>query len=109
MPPYFPYILALSVYAALAGCVLMIAAGLAIPRQTRSFAKRLAAGICGSFPGVFLFQILAAPVVVLALLLMFVTHAVVHPVGSWEGVMIVGFALLMFGIVGIASLAGFYI
>jgi len=108
MPPYFPYILALFAYVALGGCVLIVAAFLAIAPQTRSIAKKLAAGICGSFPGVFLFQILAAPVVLFILVLMFAGAASVRPGGAAQGILIVTFALLMFFVFGIASLAGFY-
>jgi len=36
------------------------------------------------------------------------SFAVFHPTGSWEGILIAGFALLMFGIVAVASLVGFY-
>lgn len=108
MPAYFPYILALCAYVALAACVLMLAACLAVAPQTRSIAKKLAAGICGSFPGVFLFQILTAPVVALILVLMFASAAAVRSGGTAQGVVIIGFGFLMFCIFGIASLAGFY-
>jgi hypothetical protein len=108
MPPYFPYILALFAYIAFAACVLLVAALLAIPHQTRSFAKRLAASMIGSFPGVFLFQMLAFPFVLVVLLMLFVTYAVFHPSDGWQGFIIVGFGLLMFCIFGVASLVGFY-
>ena len=108
MPPTFLFILALFAYAALAGCVLIVAAALAVVPKTRGVAKKLAAGIFGSFPGVFLFQVLAAPAVVLLLLLMFVSAAVVKPGGTAQGLVIVGFALVIFCLCGLASVAGFY-
>ncbi len=108
MPPTFPYILALFAYVALAGCGLTVAAALAVVPKTRRVAKKLAAGIFGSFPGVFLFQILAAPAVAMLLLLMFASAAAVSPGGMVQGVLIVGFAFLMFCLFGLASVAGFY-
>jgi hypothetical protein len=108
VPPYFPYILALFAYIALAGFILIAAAGLAVFPKTRPFSKKLAAGMCGSFPGVFLFQILATPAVALMLLAMFASAAVVDPGGTAQAVVIVGFAVLMFGIFCFASSLGFY-
>ena len=69
MPPYFVYVMALMVYIAIACAVWFVAVVLAFPRRTREFARRIAAGMAGSFPGVFLFQFIAAPLAGLFLLL----------------------------------------
>lgn len=63
MPPFFAFAMFFVSYVGLASMVWLIAALLALPRRTRSLGKKIAAGMAGSFPGVFLFQIVAAPVV----------------------------------------------
>ena len=108
MPPTFIYILALMGYFAVACAVWFVAIVLAVPQRTRALAKRLAAGMAGSFPGVFLFQFLAAPVVVFVLLLIGAIFWLFHPGDTGAGVLIVVLALLTFGIVAAASLLGFY-
>ncbi len=108
MPPYFPYLTALTGYVALSVCALAIAAVLAVVPPTRSFAKKLAAGVCGSFPGVFLFQVLVVPIVMLLLLLVMAISAILPQGGNAQGVVVVGLAFLIFFIFAGASLAGFY-
>lgn len=108
MPPTFVYIMALIGYFAVACAVWFVAVVLAIPQRTRSLAKRLAAGMAGSFPGVFLFQFLAAPLVALVLLLMGGIFWLFHPGDTGSAVLIVVLALLTLGIVAAASLLGFY-
>ncbi len=110
MSPSFVYILALLGYFTLAGAVWFVAVVLAFPPRTRGLAKRLAAGMAGSFSGVFLFQFLAAPLVALVLLLMggifWLSRS--GDAGAGLPVLMVALALLAFGIVAAASLLGFY-
>ena len=109
MPPTFVYILALMGYLAVACAVWLFAVVLAGPRQTGALAKRLAAGMAGSFPGVFLFQLLTAPIVAFVLLFVGGIIWLFHPSDAIAGVLIVALALFTFGIVTIASLLGFYV
>ena len=109
MPPTFVYILALMGYFAVACAVWVVAVVLAIPSRTRGLAKRLAAGMAGSFPGVFLFQILAAPFVASVLLLGGGIFWLFHPGDIGSTVFMVTVAVLSFGIVAAASLLGFYV
>ena len=57
MPPTFVYIIALMAYLAVACAVWGGTLVLAIFKPTRTSAKKIAAGMAGSFPGVFLFQL----------------------------------------------------
>jgi len=61
MPPTFAYAMILFAYVCFGGVALAIAVILAIAPGTRRLARRLAGGVIGSYPGVFLFQILAVP------------------------------------------------
>ena len=108
MPPTFVYILALMGYLAVACAVWLVAVVLAVPKQTRALATRRAAGMAGSFPGVFLFQLLTAPVVAFVLLFIGGIFWLFHPGDVVAGVLIIVLAFLTFGIVAIASLLGFY-
>src|SRR5205809_8101439 len=104
MPPTFAYILALMVYFAAAYAGWMIAIVLAFSPRTRALAKKIAAGMAGSFPGVFLFQIISAPLVGLVLLAIFgVSHFFRPP-----DVIIIVLVLFIIIIPAIASLLGFY-
>ena len=107
MPPTVVYILALMGYIAVACAVWLGAVVLAVSQQTRDLARRLAAAMAGSFPGVFLFQLLAAPVV-LILLFFGGIFWLFHPGDAGKAVLIVTMVLLMFGVVAAASLLGFY-
>jgi hypothetical protein len=108
MPPYFPYIYALMAYIAIACAVWFVAVVLAFPRRTRKFAKRIAAGMAGSFPGVFLFQLLSAPLAVVVLLLFGEIFSVFKPAGGWEDICFIGLFLGTVGLVAVMSLLGFY-
>lgn len=104
MPPTFAYILALMMYIAGACAVWFAALVLAFPESTRPLAKKIAAGMAGSFPGVFLFQILVAPPFALLLLAVAgIAHFYRPP-----DVLIIIFAFIMISIPALASLLGFY-
>jgi hypothetical protein len=104
MPPTFAYILALTAYIAVACIVWSIAIVLAFPRRTRILAKKIAAGMAGSFPGVFLFQLLSAPLLALVLLTIGgISHFFRPP-----DIIIIVLVLFIVSIPTVASLLGFY-
>ncbi len=105
MPPTFPYIIALMVYFAVAGVVWTVALFLSLEPSMRPLAKRLAAGMAGSFPGVFLFQLLCVPVLALVFLLL---HGLAL-VGRPPALILVAIALFVISIPVAASLRGFYV
>ncbi len=108
MPPTFLYILALMVYFVGACAVWLVAVILAFSHSSRALAKKIAAGMAGSFPGVFLFQLISAPLVALILL----TIAGISQLGKPPDIIIAVIAMLVvpliIGIPAIASLLGFY-
>ena len=104
MPPTFAYILALMVYIAAACVVWMVAIVLAFSPRTRAFAKKIAAGMAGSFPGVFLFQLISAPLLAVMLL----TIAGISHFFRPPDVIIIFLALFIISIPAVASLLGFY-
>jgi hypothetical protein len=104
MPPTFAYILALTVYFVAACAVWTVAVVLAFSPRTRGLAKKIAAGMAGSFPGVFLFQLISAPLVALLLLTIFGLSHFFRP----PDVIIIVLALFIISIPAIASLLGFY-
>ena len=95
------------VYIAVACLVWGVAGLLAVPQATRPMALRVAAGMIGSFPGVFLFQVLSAPIVALILvasgLIMSVTSR-----GGWIDAALLGMGVIALAIFAFASLVGFY-
>jgi hypothetical protein len=104
MPPYFPYILALMAYIGVACVVWGVAIVLAVPPRTRTLSKKIAAGMAGSFPGVFIFQLVSAPLVALALLIIGGISILFRP----PNVLIILSLLFIISIPVIASLLGFY-
>lgn len=92
------------VYIAAACGVWMVAMVLAFSPRTRALAKKIAAGMAGSFPGVFLFQLVAAPLTAAILLIIAgISHFFRPP-----DVIIMFLALSISGITAVASLLGFY-
>ena len=104
MPPTFAYILALMVYIVGACVVWSVAIVLAFSPRTRALAKKIAAGMAGSFPGVFLFQLISAPLLGLILLAIFGISHLFRP----PDVIIIVLALFIISIPAVASLLGFY-
>ncbi len=94
-------------YIALACIVWGLAILLAVPRATRPLASRVAAGMAGSFPGVFVFQALSAPVVALILLASGLVMSITAR-GGWIDVALIGLGVVALAIFALASLAGFY-
>jgi hypothetical protein len=104
MPPTFAYVLALVAYLLFACVVWSVAIVLALFQRTRAFAKKMAAAMAGSFPGVFIFQIMSAPLVALTLLMLVGVSHLFHP----PEVLIVILAFFILSIPTVASLLGFY-
>jgi hypothetical protein len=104
MPPTFAYILALMVYIGAACVVWGVAIVLAFPQRTRALAKKIAAGMAGSFPGVFLFQLISVPLLAVILLTI---AGISHFFRPPDAVIIV-LALVIISIPTAASLLGFY-
>ncbi len=104
MPPAFVYIHLLILYVAVACVVWIVAAVLAIPHRTRMLAKKIAVGMAGSFPGVFIFQLLSAPLLALVLLIV----GVLSRLFRTPDVLIIVFALCILSVPAVASLLGFY-
>jgi hypothetical protein len=102
--------MALMAYIAIACAVWLVAVVLAFPRRTRDLAKRIAAGMAGSFPGVFLFQLLSVPLFALYFLLIWCIAWLIPPRdGSiTSDSLIVTLIFISFGIMAIMSLLGFY-
>ena len=64
MPPTFGYMVLFMIWASFAVLVWAVAALLLIPRRTRRAGRCLFLAMAGAFPGVIIFQIVAAPIVV---------------------------------------------
>jgi hypothetical protein len=69
LPPYVPYIMAFILWLSLACLVWLVAVLLSAARRTRPLAWPLSVAMAATFPGVWLFQIVAAPFAVTVLLL----------------------------------------
>jgi hypothetical protein len=109
MPPTFPYFLALGFYVTAAFAVWGFCVILAFIPSSRYLAKRVALGMFCSFPGVFSFQLLVAPIVAVVLLLFGVLIHLLSPSGSWEAACFVALALVCFLLVAAASCLGFWV
>jgi hypothetical protein len=81
-----------------------VATALAFSPRTRPLAKKIAAGMAGSFPGVFCFQLLSAPLIALFLLIIGgISHLFIPP-----DVLILVLLFFLISIPVVASLVGFY-
>ncbi len=109
MPPTFIYLLVLMAYIGVALVVWCAAAVLAVSRQARPLARRIAAGMAGSFPGVFAFQILAAPAVGLLLVFIHCTFGTRELTNTWEIVLVLAMLAICLSVVTIMSCLGFYV
>jgi hypothetical protein len=108
MPPWLPYMMALSAYVAAAGVVWAFCVLLALLAPTRRLARRLAMSMLASFPGVFLFQVLAFPLCLALLLLAVAVFRLLGPdsyVADRLAVPALFSSMILFAA---ASLCGFY-
>jgi hypothetical protein len=108
MPPWFPYLMALSAYIAAAAAVWVICILLAILPPTRRLARRLAMSMLASFPGVFLFQLLAFPFCLALLLLAAAVSRLLGPESTLAGRLVVPAFFAIMALFAAASLCGFY-
>jgi hypothetical protein len=114
LPPYFPYMLAFALWVALACLVWIAAALLLIAPKTRPIARSLGLAMAATFPAVWLFQILAAPVVVAILLIAALVWRILQPglPATTDNPVVIGTfiaaVLVDFVIVAGMSLVGFY-
>jgi hypothetical protein len=76
LPGPFVYAMFLFVYVCFGAAVLAVAMFLALIPRARPAARWFAGGIIGSYPGVFLFQLAGAPVLVGIVLLMWLLSTV---------------------------------
>ena len=113
MPPTFLYFVALMIWVPAAVLVWVIAAVLAIFPGLRSRARSLALAMAATFPGVALFQLATAPVLLVLLWGMRLIWKGLEPGDSTttENPVVIGMtiivALLAFGLMLVVSVAGF--
>jgi hypothetical protein len=103
MSPAIPYLLALAMHIALALLVWLAALMIAILPENRLLAKQIAIGMMGSFPGVFLFQLLCIPVLAIVLIGLNVASWFARP----HDIIIVISVIVLMGLPLIASIRGF--
>jgi hypothetical protein len=108
MPSWFPYLMALSAYIAVAAAVWGVCALLALLPPTRRFARRVALSLLASFPGVLLFQIAAFPFCLALLLLCAALFWLLGPDSHLADQLSVPVLLSIIGLFALASLGGFY-
>ena len=104
----YALILIIYIFVGLIGLVFCLFIG--ITESRRSIAKRLAGGIIGSYPGVFIFQFLSLPFIVVALLFFL---GVKESFGEPSGVLGLFYALLAISSIGgtftLATFTGFFV
>jgi hypothetical protein len=96
--------MALIAYVCFGAAVLAVAIALAILPSTRAWARWLAGGVIGSYPGVFIFQLLTLPIAACVFaLLWLLSHFNTHVSAPFAIACVVSVLVLGVG----ASLAGF--
>jgi hypothetical protein len=106
----FAYLAALLTYVCIAGLGLVFCLALALSPSHRQSAKQIAGGVIGSFPGVFLFQAVSAPLVAVAVLLFLGMHQVTGELSGASQAIVVVLALLStLGLFAAASVARFLV
>jgi hypothetical protein len=114
MPPTFVYLMCLILWVACASLVWFTAGLMFLWRKTRSLAKPLFLAMAGTFPFVFAYQIVVAPIVAVVLLLGWSFWKILEPGASTTTenplviVVSIGTLLLSFAAMILASLTGFY-
>src|SRR5947208_3398000 len=106
--PLALYMLALGAYVAFACLVWCVCLVLPFSSRTRTLGFRIAAAMLGSFPGVFLFQMLSVPKIGAIALLGLGLVSSIGPSEFALGIG-VGLGLTMFANFAIASTLGFYV
>ncbi|WP_124950088.1 hypothetical protein [Sulfuriferula thiophila] len=104
------YFTILFIYVCIACIAVALCLIVAVSSSRRNIAKRIAGGIVGSFPGVFLFQALSMPFVIAALLLCLGLNQVIGELSGASQVIYATLALLStFGLFTVASITGFIV
>jgi hypothetical protein len=114
MPPTFVYLMALTISVCFA-CLVWLAVGLmALIKRNRALSRRLSLAMLATFPFVFVYQVIAAPVVAGVLLIAWAFWKILEPGSSTmtENPLVVvislGTAFLAISMMLGMSLAGFY-
>lgn len=108
MPPVFGYAMMLLTYVMAGAVGLAVCLVLAIFPPLRTGARRTAGGIIGSFPGVFLFQVLTLPLLALVLFVLWcVSQILGHLDGIPQEIWIAMIMTLTLGVSVGASILGF--
>ena len=114
MPPTFLYFLAFIIWVPSACLVWLLAGLLALVQTTRRTGLSLALAMAGTFPGVFLFQVAAAPIVIALLVGTHVFSKALDPGSSTttDNLTVIIVSTVVFivalAIMFLASLAGFF-
>jgi hypothetical protein len=110
MPRTSGYMMLLFAYLLVGGIGLGICSLLALLPPTRRVAARLAGGIVGSFPGVFLFQVLAIPALIVMFAIFWLVLRLLGPLdGLAQIVWNVSVIASMLGMFALSSAAGFVV
>ena len=107
MPPTFAYIMALMLYGMLALPVWIVSLILAMVPRWRSLGGKLALAMLMTFPGVFIYQVAAFPVIVLTFLVINHPFRVLEPIHTKDAIAISLVFLILLGGFTAASIAGF--
>jgi hypothetical protein len=79
MSPLFAYILIFLLWMLLASLTWLVAGAMCFVKRTRATGRCLAHAVAGSFPGVFVYQAAAAPIVALLLLVVRILWKLLEP------------------------------
>lgn len=114
VPPTFLYLMCLVLWVA-GACLVWVAAGFLFLRtRTRALAKRMCFAMAGTFPFVFAYQAIAAPVVAVLLFFAWAFGKILEPGTSTmtQNPLVIGVSvgavLISFVAVAAASVGGFY-
>src|SRR3954471_22538627 len=104
-----PYLIPLALYIGFACLVWSISIALLIPERTRRVGIQIAAGMAGSFPGVFLFQALSFPMI--GKMVLFISSVIwlTQPTEIPTAFLLGWLGLIICVLFALASLLGFYV
>jgi len=108
--PIFVYFFAWLAYVCLGGLGLVLCFAYMLSPSHRQIAKQLAGGIIGSFPGVFIFQVMSVPLILAAVFLILGFNQVAGELDEMSHTIFAGFFLLStIGLFAGASITGFLV
>jgi hypothetical protein len=114
VPPTFLYLFALAIWLFLAAVVWLMAGLMMVTARTRMFSRPLCFAMAGTFPFVFVYQLIAAPIVAALLAAAIGFWKILEHGGSanTENPLVIGTSIIAaitsFGVILVMSLAGFY-